>query len=94
MYIEAFCLFVLCMKRRRSSISMKNPNLKPGEAITHQIVDRPVGSFDVRPGRGQSRVEVFWVDEVFEAFQKILSELLSTKAGNTCSLNGFLIPSI
>lgn len=34
-----------------------------GEAITHQIVDRPVGSFDVRPGR--EYVQPQWIFDSF-----------------------------
>ena len=37
---------------RAHDVFLFGPVWMPGEAITHQVVDRPAGSFEVRPGRG------------------------------------------
>lgn len=51
----------------------------PGEAITHQIVDRPVGSFEVRPGHGRSAV-----------FDRARTVLSLVQFHSMASLNGFV----
>ena len=78
----------------------------PGEAITHQIVDRPVGSFEVRPGHGRSAVfdraltstisfygEFEWICLDLQRIKIDCSLHFRSKAGSLSSLNGSSIRS-